>query len=81
MSNQPKTVQDYIDLLVAVKEKYGNLEVQCASDISGAMGDDTFSFYDVVVANRVQSLTRDDRIADDLAPKLVFILDSLIIRH
>ena len=69
---QPETVQDFIDLLTAVKAKYGNIVVRYSRSSSEAASDDCrLEFEDIVVVGGTKSLLRSDGQID--SPGLVFI--------
>lgn len=56
----PQTVDDYILLLQAVKEKYGNLQVRRVFEENVNDSDDYYDFEDIMVASPPQSLLRDN---------------------
>jgi hypothetical protein len=56
----PQTVDDYILLLQAVKEKYGNLQVRRAFDENVNDPDEYYDFEDIMVTSPPQSLLRDN---------------------
>lgn len=64
MMRTPQTVDDYIALLQAVKEKYGNLRVHSVSD--GNVGDEGayYDFDDIMVTSPPQSLIRDNDVSE-----------------
>lgn len=67
MQNQmPDTLADFILLLTAAKEKYGNLKVRFISE-SNCVGDsdEYFQFEDVVIAGGVESLVRNNQSSND----------------
>lgn len=60
MSKTPQTISDYIALLTAVKEKYGDLKVALAEEALKNTPDDYTNFEDIVVYASPQSLIRDN---------------------
>jgi len=67
MQNQmPETLADFILLLTAAKEKYGNLKVRYVFE-SGNVGDsDEYNeFEDIVIAGGVESLVRSNQSSDN----------------
>lgn len=55
-NSHPETVDDYITLLTAVKEKYGNLKVRRCNDGDVSDSDEYCHFEDIVVNQESQSL-------------------------
>ena len=53
---QPETVEDFIDLLTAVKAQYGNLKVRRCEDCDVNDADEYYNFDDIVVNQEPQSL-------------------------
>jgi len=73
MNQTPETVQDFIDLLTAVRNEYGNLEVRCSRDIGEAASEFCrYEFEDIVVVGGTKSLVHSDNEQLD-KPGLVFI--------
>lgn len=67
MQNQmPETLADFILLLTAAKEKYGNLKVRYTTD-GGCIGDsdEYCQFEDIVIAGGVESLVRSNQSSDN----------------
>jgi hypothetical protein len=67
-SQTPDTIQDFIDLLIATKEKYGNLKVRRVFTKhvlhpATHLNDDSeyYEIDDVVVTHSPQSLIRDTK--------------------
>ena len=67
---QPETVQDFIDLLTAVKEKYGNIKVRRCNDDYTHDTDGYYHFEDIMVNQNPQSLIRSNSNTDSY---LVFV--------
>ena len=67
MQNQmPKTLADFILLLTAAKEKYGNLKVRYVSDSCCTNDSDEYSeFEDIVITGGVESLVRSNQSSDN----------------
>lgn len=57
----PQTISDFIVLLTAVKEKYGDLKVRTTT--SDYMNDNDYysEFDDVVISPRIESLLHDNK--------------------
>lgn len=66
----PQTVDDYIALLQAVREEYGNLQVRRTFDDSLNDPDGYYDFEDIMVTSPPQSLIRDN---DVTAGYLLFV--------
>ena len=60
----PQTVDDYITLLQAVKEKYGNLRVHSVSDGNVGLECEYYDFEDIRVSLATQSLIRDNDVSE-----------------
>ena len=60
-SQTPDTIQDFIDLLIATKEKYGNLKVRRVWRHDDSEYDE---FNDIVVTHSPQSLIRDTKCSE-----------------
>ena len=72
MNQTPQTVSDFIALLTAVKEQYGDIQVRYSRSSSEAASDDCrLEFDDVVVVGGTKSLIRSTEQID--TPGLVFI--------
>ena len=72
MNSTPQTVSDFIALLTAVKEQYGDIQVRYSRSSSEAASDDCrLEFDDVVVVGGTKSLIRSTEQID--TPGLVFI--------
>jgi len=73
-SNQtPQTVSDFIALLTAVKEQYGDIQVRYASSsYDAAFGDCRDEFEDILVSGGCKSLITDNNDASEEAV-LVFV--------
>jgi hypothetical protein len=67
---QPETVEDFIDLLIAVKAKYGNLKVRRCNDDEVNCAEEYYHFDDIVVNQEAQSLIRSGNNTDSY---LVFV--------
>jgi hypothetical protein len=67
MQNQmPKTLADFILLLTAAKEKYGNLKVHYVPDSCCINDRDEYCQYgDIVIAGGVESLVRSNQSSDN----------------
>ena len=67
MQNQmPKTLADFILLLTAAKEKYGNLKVRYILDSDYVNDSDEYSeFEDIVIAGGAESLVRSNQSSDN----------------
>ena len=77
MQNQmPDNLADFILLLTAAKEKYGNLKVRYAPE-SCHVGDtdEYYQFSDVVIAGGVESLVRSDNCSSDNERYFLFVND------
>jgi len=55
-NSEPETVQDFIDLLTAVKEKYGNLKVRRCNCDNTHITEEYYHFEDIMVNQNPQSL-------------------------
>ena len=59
---QPKTLSDFIALLTAVKEQYGDIDVKYSTSGDVEATDEHYEFDDVVmIQNQVKSLVFDDK--------------------
>jgi hypothetical protein len=67
MQNQmPETLADFILLLTAAKEKYGNLKVRYVPDSNYINNSDEYlEFDDFVIAGGVESLVRSNQSSDN----------------
>lgn len=67
MQNQmPETLADFILLLTAAKEKYGNLKVRYTPDSGyGTDSDEYYQFADIVIAGGAKSLVRNNQSSDN----------------
>jgi hypothetical protein len=68
---QPETVEDFIDLLIAVKAKYGNLKVRHCNDAEENCAEEYYHFDDIVVNQEAQSLIRSGNTKESY---LVFVV-------
>ena len=74
MNQTPQTVQDFIDLLTAVREEYGNISVRHASDRYEATSEGCRNeFEDILVVGGCKSLITDNNGAAE-EPALVFVI-------
>ena len=55
---EPDTIQDFIDLLTAVKAQHGNLRVRRCNDDEVNNSEEYYTFEDIVVNQEAQSLIR-----------------------
>lgn len=69
-NSQPETVQDFIDLLTAVKEKFGNLKVRRCNYDDVNLTEEYYRFQDIVVNQNPQSLIHSNNDNDSY---LVFV--------
>ena len=67
MQNQmPDNLADFILLLTAAKEKYGNLKVRYVSEsYSVNDSDEYYVFNDIVITGGTESLVRSNQSSDD----------------
>lgn len=73
MNEVPQNIDEFITLLTAVRNEYGNLAVQYARNTSEAASDDCrCNFEDIVVVGGTKSLIRSSDEQID-SPGLVFI--------
>jgi hypothetical protein len=77
MQNQmPDNLADFILLLTAAKEKYGNLKVRYAPESSCVGDSDEYTmFSDVVIAGGVESLVRTNTYSSDNERYFLFVND------
>ena len=62
----PDNLADFILLLTAAKEKYGNLKVRYVPDSNYVNNSDEYhEFEDIVIAGGVESLVRSNQSSDN----------------
>lgn len=74
MSRRPETLQDWILLMQATKEKYGNLQVKLIYSDNSLENDEFSDLSDVLVQGAV-SLIKDDERFDEDSKRFVIVLD------
>jgi len=65
MASTPQTISDFIALLTAVKEKYGDLKVRRVYEDYVNDCDEYYEFTDIVVNASPQSLIHDEHKDDE----------------
>ena len=65
MTATPQTISDYIALLTAVKEKYGDLKVRLAEEVLKSAPEEYTDFVDISVYIPPQSLIHDTNNNDE----------------
>jgi hypothetical protein len=63
-NSTPQTISDFIKLLTAAKEQYGDLKVRRVHDCDVHNEDEYYEFEDVVVTAAPKSLIRDNAYSD-----------------
>lgn len=71
-NRQPETVSDFITLLQAVKEKYGDVKVRRVTDDYVNDPDEYYHFADVRISGNSQSLIYDEK--DENETYLLFVV-------
>ena len=65
-NKMPETLADFILLLTAAKEKYGNLKVRYIPESYNVNdSDEYYQFEDIVIAGGVESLVRSNQSSDN----------------
>lgn len=63
-NSTPQTISDFIKLLTAAKEQYGDLKVRRVNDCEVHNEEEYYDFEDVVVTSQPKSLIRDNAFND-----------------
>jgi hypothetical protein len=72
-NSTPQTISDFIKLLTAVKEQYGDLKVRFVNEHYVQDEDEYSEFEDVVITSQPKSLIKDNSYSDTV-PYFLFVV-------